>query len=107
VLDNLLDNAGKCSPPHNPITISVRLTGNLIEIAVRDGGIGIPGADLERVFGKFYRVQRQEAIAGTGLGLSICKGIVEAHGGRIWAANNLDQGAIITFSLPVDPGGPA
>jgi two-component system, OmpR family, sensor histidine kinase KdpD len=107
VLGNLLDNAGKYSPPQHPITITVRLSGNAIEWAVRDGGIGIPEADLERVFDKFYRVQRQEAIAGTGLGLSICKGIIEAHGGRIWAANNPGGGATLTFSLPVDPGGPA
>ena len=48
-----------------------------------------------------YRVQRQDAIAGTGLGLSICKGIVEAHGGRIWAENNPDRGVTVTFAVPV------
>jgi two-component system sensor histidine kinase KdpD len=100
VLENLLDNACKYSLPQSPITISVRLNENQIEVAVRDCGIGIPNIELERVFDKFYRVQCQNTIAGTGLGLSICKGIVEAHGGRIWAANNPDQGAVITFSLP-------
>jgi two-component system, OmpR family, sensor histidine kinase KdpD len=100
VLENLLDNACKYSPIHSPITISVRLIRDQVEVAVRDCGIGIPSADLGRVFDKFYRVQRQEAIAGTGLGLSICKGIIEAHGGRIWAANNPDQGVTITFTLP-------
>ncbi len=72
-------------------------------MAVIDCGIGLPAADLERIFDKFYRVQRQESITGTGLGLSICKGIVEAHGGRIWAVNNPDQGVTITFTLPVNP----
>jgi two-component system sensor histidine kinase KdpD len=71
-----------------------------VEISVRDHGIGIPVDDLERIFDKFYRVQRQKSIAGTGLGLSICKGIIEAHGGRIWASNNSDDGMSITFTLP-------
>jgi two-component system sensor histidine kinase KdpD len=101
VLENLLDNACKYSAPQDPITISVHLNEKQIEVAVRDCGIGIPAVDLERIFDKFYRVQRREPIAGTGLGLSICRGIIEAHGGRIWAANNPDQGANITFALPL------
>jgi two-component system, OmpR family, sensor histidine kinase KdpD len=105
VLTNLLDNAGKYSQPGDPITISARVAGKQIEIAVKDCGMGIPEEDLERVFDKFYRVQRQEAIAGTGLGLSICKGIVEAHGGRIWAANNPDRGVTVAFALPVSEKG--
>jgi two-component system sensor histidine kinase KdpD len=103
VLKNLLDNACKYSPPNGPIFISVRLITDQIEMAVSDRGIGIPIDDLERVFGKFYRVQRQEAVAGTGLGLSICAGIIEAHGGRIWAENNAEKGATIKFTLPVHP----
>ncbi|HMN59774.1 MAG TPA: sensor histidine kinase KdpD [Anaerolinea sp.] len=102
VLTNLLDNGCKYSEQGAPITISVKPVGDEVQIAVRDRGIGIPEADLEHVFDKFYRVQRQETVAGTGLGLSICKGIVEAHGGRIWAANNPDQGVTITFTLPVE-----
>ncbi|HZU87199.1 MAG TPA: sensor histidine kinase KdpD, partial [Anaerolineaceae bacterium] len=105
VLENLLDNACKYSPPQSPIAVSVRLNKDNIEVAVCDAGIGIPTVDLERVFDKFYRVQRQETIAGTGLGLSICKGIIEAHGGRIWAANNPDNGVTITFALPISQEG--
>jgi two-component system sensor histidine kinase KdpD len=101
VLENLLDNACKYSPPQSPITISARIFENNLEIAVKDFGIGIPPGDLERVFDKFFRVQRLEAITGTGLGLSICKGIIEAHGGRIWATNNYDKGVTITFTLPI------
>ena len=101
VLENLLDNACKYSVPASPIIISAYASNNQIEVAVRDWGIGIPTTDLERIFDKFYRVQHQEIIAGTGLGLSICKGIFEAHGGRIWATNNPDHGIKITFSLPV------
>jgi two-component system sensor histidine kinase KdpD len=101
VITNLLDNAVKYSPPEEPITISATMKGKQMEISVKDGGIGIPEGDLEHIFDKFYRVQRQDAIAGTGLGLSICKGIVEAHGGRIWAINNPDRGVTVTFRLPV------
>jgi two-component system, OmpR family, sensor histidine kinase KdpD len=101
VLTNLLDNAGKYAQPEDPITISVRLSEKQVEIAVKDCGVGIPEEDLERVFDKFFRVERQDPIAGTGLGLSICKGIVEAHGGRIWAKNNPDRGVTVTFTLPI------
>ena len=106
VLENLVDNACKYSPPQSPITISARKSKNQVEVAVHDCGIGIPVTDLERIFDKFYRVQHQEPIAGTGLGLSICKGIIEAHGGRIWAANNPDNGATFTFALPISQVGP-
>ena len=102
VLSNLLDNACKYSQPGSPITISVSMAENQAAFSVRDHGIGIPEADLDRVFDKFYRVNRPETISGTGLGLSISRGIVEAHGGRIWAVNNPDGGVIITFVLPLD-----
>jgi two-component system sensor histidine kinase KdpD len=101
VLENLLDNAGKYSPSGKSITIQICLREDAIEIAVRDDGLGIPSEDLERVFDKFFRVQRKEQVAGTGLGLSICKGIIEAHGGRIWATNNSKRGVSVAFTLPL------
>jgi two-component system sensor histidine kinase KdpD len=69
---------------------------------VADRGVGIPPADLTRVFDKFYRVERPGSITGTGLGLSICKGIVEAHGGFIAAENRAGGGTVITVALPLD-----
>ena len=104
VLSNVLDNACKYSPPGSPISISVNLADGKVRFLVTDCGIGIPKEDLERVFDKFYRVHRQETITGTGLGLSICRGIVEAHGGRIWADNNPDCGVTVTFELPLSEG---
>jgi two-component system sensor histidine kinase KdpD len=107
VLLNLLDNAGKFSPPGAPVSISARRGGDEIVISVSDQGVGIPPADLKRIFDKFYRAENPEraglpgAAAGTGLGLSICKGIVEAHGGRIWAGSNPSGGATLFFTLPV------
>ncbi|MBI3944139.1 MAG: sensor histidine kinase KdpD [Chloroflexi bacterium] len=102
VLINLLDNAIKYSPAHIPIDISVRQVNNQMQIQIADRGPGIPADDLTRVFDKFYRVQPSSKISGTGLGLSISKGIVEAHGGRIWADNRSGGGAVVTFSLPLE-----
>ena len=101
VLINLLDNAVKYSLPRTTIKVKVfnRLDG--IHICVSDEGIGIPQEDLERVFDKFYWVQRPDGISGTGLGLSICKGIVEAHDGRIWAEIRPGGGTKIEMVLPV------
>ncbi len=100
VLVNIVDNALKYSPADAPITIQARAMNTEVEIQVRDRGIGIPEEDLERIFDKFYRVQRPDHVSGTGLGLAISKGIVEAHGGHIGAGNCPEGGAIIAIRLP-------
>lgn len=102
VLVNLVDNALKYSLPGSPVEIGVRLTESEAQIDVADQGIGIPEEDLSRIFQKFYRVQRPSHVAGTGLGLSISKGLVEAHGGRIWAQNRPGGGIVATVALPLD-----
>jgi two-component system sensor histidine kinase KdpD len=101
VLVNLLDNAIKYSQPDTLIEIAAHIAGAYLELEVRDRGVGIPQEDLNRVFDKFYRVQRPNQVSGTGLGLSICKGIVEAHGGFIVAENRPGRGTSITVGLPV------
>ncbi len=101
VLVNLLDNALKYSAPETPIEVLARVDGTEAHIQVADRGVGIPSGDLERAFDKFYRVQQPGQVAGTGLGLSICKGIVEAHGGRIWANNRDGGGTVVTVALPL------
>ena len=105
VLFNLLDNAAKYSPSGSRIDIRATRDGELVEIEVVDEGLGIPPADLERVFDKFYRVQAQDRRrAGTGLGLAICRGFVEALGGWIVARNRRDRsGAVLTIRMPVVP----
>lgn len=100
VLVNLIDNAMKHSPKHSKITIVGQSQDGLLIVSVHDKGYGIPADDLERVFDKFYRVQQPKQVSGTGLGLSICKGIIEAHKGRIWAENIVDGGAMISFEIP-------
>ena len=103
VLFNLLDNAAKYSVPGSVITVRARHEAGRVKIEVLDEGEGIPEADLERVFDKFYRVRRADRQrAGTGLGLAICRGFVEAMGGAITAANRTDRtGAAFSISLPV------
>ena len=105
VLFNLLDNAAKYSPIGSRIDIRASRDGELVEIEVVDEGPGIPPADLERIFDKFYRVQAQDRRrAGTGLGLAICRGFVEALGGWIVARNRRDgSGAVLTIRMPVVP----
>ena len=109
VLFNLLDNAAKYSPIGSRIDIRASRDGELVEIEVVDEGPGIPPADLERIFDKFYRVQAQDRRhAGTGLGLAICRGFVEALGGWIVARNRRDgSGAVLTIRMPVVPEIPA
>ncbi len=103
VLFNLLDNAAKYSVPGSVVQISAWQDGGIVRIRVMDEGDGIPAADLERVFDKFYRVRSADRQrAGTGLGLAICRGFVEAMGGTIKAANRDDRsGACFTITLPV------
>lgn len=101
VFVNLIDNAVKYSNPEAPIAITVRLLENEVDIEVKDKGFGIPEEDVTRIFDKFYRAVKPRQVTGTGLGLSICKGIVEAHGGRIFAGNNFDKGAMLTVILPL------
>ena len=100
-LINILDNSFKYSPLGSPVDIMAQLLEDKVEIKIIDHGPGIPTEDLERVFDKFYRLQRPNSVAGTGLGLSIVKGIVEAHGGTVSAANQPGGGTIITLVLPV------
>lgn len=104
VLVNLLENACKYSPQHSKITISAKVVGEYVEVAVKDEGIGIPNDVLEKVFDKFYRVESAHKYSGTGLGLSICKGIVEAQGGRIWIVNNPQKGITVIFSIHIQMG---
>ena len=98
-LGNLLDNASKYSPEGSLIEIEARQLGQEIQISILDRGVGIPPDDLTHIFDKFYRVRHPEQVTGTGLGLAISKGIVEAHGGRIWAANRPGGGTVFTIAL--------
>ena len=101
VLINLLDNALKYSEAASKILISIRRQEKHLEIVIANRGPNIPETDLSKVFDKFYRLSSPLQVSGTGLGLAICKGLIEAHGGDIWAENNKLGGVTITFTLPL------
>jgi len=103
VLGNLVDNAIKYGRPGGWVEVSARPANpGLVEICVRDNGPGIPPEALERIFERFYRVDkaRSREQGGTGLGLSIVKHIVQSHGGTAWARSEPGQGASFFFTMP-------
>ena len=102
VLQNLLDNAIQYTPPGGRIQVSVTPGEREAIVTVVDTGIGIPLAEQERIFERFYRVDaaRSREAGGTGLGLSIAKHIVEAHGGRLWVESAVGRGSNFSFSMP-------
>ena len=101
MLDQLLDNALKYSPPGSTITVTGQLEANQAILQVSDNGIGIPVLDLPFIFEKFYRASNASGeLSGTGLGLAIVKSIVENHAGRIWVDSTVGSGSIFTIVLP-------
>ena len=100
VFTNLLSNSLKYAPAGTVVAARARQVGELVHVRVSNQGPQIPPEDLERIFDKFYRITAAERVTGTGLGLSICKGIIEAHGGRIWA-ENLSDGLSFNFTFPL------
>lgn len=114
VLHDLLDNAVKYSPDGGTVTVTAARSGDEVTVSVVDEGLGIRPDELASVFERFHRgrIARSRGIAGTGLGLAICKGIVEAHGGRIWAESPPAdappgdlRGSAIRFTLPLATSG--
>ena len=105
VVVNLVHNAVKFSPDGGEITIGTRVDGAEVITSVQDHGIGIPRAARDRVFERFYKVDRArlraEAGGGTGLGLAISRHVIEQHGGRIWVDSEEGAGSTFSFALPV------
>ena len=107
VLSNLVDNAIKYGRADGHVLVGGGLAGNgQVEVSVKDDGPGIPPEALERLFERFYRVDkaRSREQGGTGLGLAIVKHIVQSHGGRVWAQSQPGRGATFFFTLPLDTG---
>ncbi|MBU0965171.1 MAG: sensor histidine kinase KdpD [Proteobacteria bacterium] len=101
VLVNILDNCLKFSPAGSALDISVRTDRTSLFIEISDRGCGVPDHDLSRIFEKFYHVPAPGGVSGTGLGLSICKGIIEAHSGKIRAEKRTGGGLRIICRLPL------
>ena len=106
VFDNIMNNAVKYSPNGKNITVRVRqnYNHNRVSISIKDEGVGIPLVHIDKIFNRFYRVDksRQRSMGGTGLGLALAKNIVEAHKGRIWAQSREGYGSIIFVTLPCE-----
>lgn len=100
VFGNLIGNAIKFTPERGTIFINVQRAGRNVEFTVADTGPGIPEADLKRVFTPYWQAKKT-AHMGAGLGLAIVRGIIEAHGGKVWAENASDGGAVFRFTIPV------
>jgi two-component system, OmpR family, sensor histidine kinase KdpD len=101
VLINLLENALKHTPSDSPIDIAAWSADGAVVVEVADRGPGLSPGDEQRVFEKFYHTQQPGRVTGVGLGLTICRGLVEAHGGRVWAENRPEGGARFRFTLPL------
>jgi signal transduction histidine kinase len=100
VLFNLLTNALRHTPSDGSVAVRARRMDDEVLVQVADTGEGIDPEAVERMFERFWRADRARSGAGTGLGLAIARGIVEAHGGRIWAENRPQGGAQVSFTLP-------
>lgn len=105
VLWNLLENANKYASPCSSIKVEAKWTGTEVLIGVADRGPGIPAGEHEKIFQHFYRLDRDQRAhtQGSGLGLAICRGIVQAHGGRIWVEDRPGEGSIFRIALPLPP----
>jgi two-component system sensor histidine kinase KdpD len=101
VINNLIGNSLKFAPRGTVITICARVEEPVLRVSIRNQGPPIPEEHIGHIFEKFYPVPGMDQQRGTGLGLSICQGIVEAHGGRIWAENLVD-GEAFNFTLPLE-----
>ena len=100
VFTNLVSNSVKYAPEKTVIRISAFVEGETIHVIVSNQGPQVPQEHLEKIFNKFFRITAADRVTGTGLGLSICKGIIEAHGGRLWA-ENVTGGLAFNFTLPL------
>ena len=100
VLANLLDNAIKYTPAGGKVQIDAERRGSIAEVRVRDTGVGIPAADLPRVWDRLFRSDRSRSQRGMGLGLSLVRAIVEAHGGKVAVESHPGAGTTVLLELP-------
>jgi two-component system phosphate regulon sensor histidine kinase PhoR len=101
VLINLIHNAVKFTPEGGEIVVGAQLTDGMLQVSVRDTGIGITAEELPRVFERFYKTDTARRSAGSGLGLAIAKHIVQGHGGTIWVESTPGHGATFSFTMPL------
>ncbi|MBK3496794.1 cell wall metabolism sensor histidine kinase WalK [Viridibacillus sp. YIM B01967] len=104
VIDNIISNALKYSPDGGNIRFGVTAQDGILKVMISDDGMGIPKENVDRIFDRFYRVDRARArsMGGTGLGLAISREMIQAHGGKIWAESDEGHGTTIFFTLPYE-----
>ncbi|WP_018659055.1 cell wall metabolism sensor histidine kinase WalK [Allofustis seminis] len=105
VIDNIINNAIKYSPDGGTITVRMETMNQHVLMSIQDEGMGIPAEDLDKIFTRFYRVDRarSRAMGGTGLGLAISKEVIAQHGGQIWAKSIEEKGTTVYIDLPYIP----
>ena len=103
ILTNLVSNAVKYSPPGSEVRLGARRAGAMVEVEVRDRGVGMADGALARIFEPYYRAAETSTVRGTGLGLAVVKALVEAHGGAIHVESARGAGTCVTFSVPAVP----
>jgi two-component system phosphate regulon sensor histidine kinase PhoR len=104
VVVNLVHNAVKFSPDGGPVIVRTAVDGDDVVTSIQDHGVGIPRGARERVFERFYKVDRARQrgeVGGTGLGLAIARHVIEQHGGRIWVDSREGVGSTFSFALPI------
>lgn len=102
VLDNLVSNSLKYSPPQTEVVINAERITDRVIVSISDHGIGIPQEDVEKLFQPFFRASNVQKLQGTGLGMPLCKQVIEHHQGQIWVKSALNEGTTVYFSLPCD-----
>lgn len=103
VLLNLIENASKYSPPESVIEVTAGVRDKQLLVSITDQGPGLTAGEEKRIFEKFHRSEKASVRQGAGLGLTVCRGIIELHGGEIWAENVPGRGARFSFTLPITP----
>jgi two-component system sensor histidine kinase KdpD len=103
VVANLVENAVKYTPPGGRISVAAQVEDGELRVTVTDSGPGVASEALPRVFEPFYRAPMTDSVRGSGLGLAVARGLVTAHGGRIWVENGSGRGARFSFAIPSEP----
>ena len=103
VLQNLLENAIQYTPKGGKVEIDFQVAGELVQVSIKDSGIGIPEEDKKNIFKRFFRAKNAAKMEknGSGLGLSIARGIIEKHGGRLWFESKVEEGTTFSFTIPI------
>ncbi len=103
IFDNLLSNAVKYSPGADLVEVRASCGSGILDVSIRDHGVGIPEEDQKKIFTKYFRAKTAHGIKGTGIGLNLVKTLVDLHGGEVGFESIADEGTTFRFSIPIEP----